>query len=544
MNLAEGVRIWILKHKFWSTVLCCALAAGLAFLGYGIVRVVTAPALDCGTGMTVTGKPYSCVGLDLDGRPFSDSEPADLRALQNQVRAENTGSGPYVSLVLLLDFSPVAAVDTESDDHLTHAVEGAVTALWRADHTDDLGGALRIRLLLANMGSQYGSWPQAVRQITERVKSEHISGVIGLGQSTTASRRAAAALSDKAHLPVIGTTVTGDTMNIDPDTGRRITDFFRVTSTNTDAAIAAKQYLDQRSRAAGSVAIVADNATSDDYTETLVAAAKKELSGARVYNYTAPDSLPQGVRRDEYLSQQFKLMHDNLCQNPPSAVFFAGRGSDLGTFVNSWIQGSACGGPLTVISGDDASSAIDNKYVRQALKDNGMTVVYAATASPDEWGTGCGGSGPGAQPPATKVNYDHFWSDFTGRQDPCTKAAPISDDHTATLHFPPGDLSNADAMLTYDAAVAAITVARQDLDLVFSDPESQVAVLHQFTCQNMVAGSSGWIAFDADGNPVDKPVPLLSIHPDGTTSQVRLFWPMRTKLLSLPTSRQKNVPGC
>lgn len=544
MDLRERIRVWVLRHRSWSAVLSAAMACALVLAGLRIAAFADRPTMRCGPGMSVAGSPHSCVGLDLDGTSFAKSEPAALRSLQQRVHDANAKTkGPYVSVVLLLNFSPIANVDTETNARLVHAVEGAMTAVWRAEHTGDLGGGLHIRLLLANMGSQYASWDQAVEAIGAHAKSEHISGVIGLGQSTIETRRAAAKISAAVKIPVIGTTVTADTMNTDPDTGKQITDFFRVSSTNTDAAKAARHYLEEHHQPLNSVAIVEDTAARDDYTKTLAAAAEKELHGTRVLPYSGPDSLPAGVKRDEVLSQQFKLLHDTLCQNPPSAIFFAGRGSDLGTFVNSWYQGSACGGKLTLLSGDDASIAIKDPYIEQAVTNEKLTIVFPATGSPDEWGT-CSTVTPAAELSPAKVNFYQFWSAFTGRHNPCSGAQPRSNDGSPSLDFPAGDLSDADAMLTYDAAVTAVAAARYNVQTVLSYPEGQVAVMHQFTCQHMVAGSSGWIAFNRQGNAVNKPIPLLRIDPKGTARQIELFWPTGKPLLRLPTAHEPQVQGC
>src|SRR4051794_35721678 len=112
------------------------------------------------------------------------------------------------------------SVDTETESHVAHAVEGAITAAWRANHTGALGGGLHIKLLLANMGSQYAFWRRTVDEIHKRAKSQHIAAVVGFGQSNIQNRSAAAAISNEAHLPVIGATVTADSMNKGPDGGR------------------------------------------------------------------------------------------------------------------------------------------------------------------------------------------------------------------------------------------------------------------------------------------------------------------------------------
>ena len=149
-------------------------------------------------------------------------------------------------------------------------------------------------------------------------------------------------------------------------------------------------------------------------------------------------------------------MHANLCQAAPSVVYFAGRGRDLGAFVENWVQGAPCGiSQLHILAGDDASESIHDKGVLNGIASGRVTVAYTALASPDEWGKDCPGSD-------AKHNYDQFWAAFTGRPDPCTGQPLTADKDVPTLSFDPADLGSGQAMLTHDAAVAAISAGRRD----------------------------------------------------------------------------------
>ncbi|MFG3280633.1 ABC transporter substrate-binding protein [Streptomyces sp. NPDC048111] len=533
------------RHPVLSALAALVILAGLVFGGrWGYGRLFP-PSLTCGTGLTATGSPLACAGVNIDSGPFTDHEPARMRELQKQVKAANdTVSGPYISVVLMLDLSPVTDVDTLTYESLYPNIEGALTAVWRANHTAAYGSTPSIKLYLANMGSQYGSWEQTVAQLKKQAGGEHISAVIGLGQSTEQTRHAAAAISAQLHIPVIGSTVTGDSMNLDPGdpAGKKlIPDLFRVSPTNSDSVIAANQYVSTLRPAATSLAVVADSVTGDDYTRTLAEAARTTFKAPNrtvtVLPYSSPGDLSAGSGRQAYLVQQFNLMHANLCQAAPSVVYFAGRGRDLGAFVENWVQGPPCGiAQLHILAGDDASEAIRDKAVLSGIASGRVTVAYTALASPDEWGKECPGSD-------AKHNYDQFWTAFTGRPDPCTGQPITGDKDAPSLSFDPADLASGQAMLTHDAAVAAISAGRRDA-VGLKNPGLETGILHQFYCAQMLPGASGWLSFGSDGSPAGKPTPVVQLGSDGSARTVALTWPDGAPNLSLPQRGGKGAPGC
>ncbi|MFI5979884.1 ABC transporter substrate-binding protein [Streptomyces sp. NPDC051555] len=533
------------RHPVLSLAAALVVLAGVVFGARWTYDYFNRPALSCGSGMTAAGSPPACVGVNLESAPFTKAEPERMRKLEEMIKTSNAAvKGPSSSVVLLLDLSPVADVDTLTYDSLYPNIEGAVAAVWRANNTAAYGSTPGVKLYLANMGSQYGAWKETVARIEKHAEAEHISAVVGLGQSTEETRQAAAAISAKLHIPVIGSTVTGNSMNLDPTdpAGKRlITDMFRVSPTNTDSVIAANQYVAGLRPAVSSLAVVADGVVGDDYTATLAAEAKVRLQAPNrtvtVLPYTSPKSLPSGSGRKAYLINQFNLMHANLCQAQPSIVYFAGRGRDLGAFVENWVQGSPCGiTQLHILAGDDASEAIHDEAVLKGVASGRVAVAYTALASPDQWGTACPGSD-------AKHNYDQFWAAYTGRPDPCTSQRLTTQGDAAALAFDPADLANGQAMLTHDATVAAISAARQD-SAGLKNPGLETGILHQFYCAQMLPGASGWLSFGVDGNPVGKPAPVVEIQPDGKTKTVSLTWPNSAPNLSLPQRGGTGAPGC
>jgi hypothetical protein len=495
---------------------------------------VSAP--PCGPGMSLIGD--ACVGVDLASGPMSKGEPAGLRALEADIKAGNdirTSDGKpsqdYVSIVLLLDLSPVSGVDTVAYPDVYPDIEGAITAVWRANHTAAVQGSLpKVKLFLGNMGSRNAKWSEAVDQIKANAAANHITSVIGLGQSTDATRSAAAKIVNEAHLPVIGATVTGDTMNFYPNSTRRNSGFFRVAPTNTDTVAAATRYIASVQPDQSAVAIVQDNAAGDDYNQTLATAADGDMPSAHQFPFTSPTTQAAGTDRRSLLVQQFSFLVQNVCSVSPKVIYFAARGADLGAFVQTWTQaGTPCAnGDITIITGDDGGAAIDDPAVHQAVRGRHVRVLFTAEASADEWGP-CLSSGPRS---AAQIDYDTFQEAFTGQPDVCAPHQHlVADDGATPLSFGLPDLRSGEAILTQDAGVVAITAARRadqgvdnagDGGVVVRDPSSQIGLIEEMRCTNKVHGASGLVQFSPNsadyGNPIAKPVPVVEIHADGTTS--------------------------
>lgn len=534
---------WRRRHPMQASLLVVAtvivLVAGITVL----VRALNAPALDCGPGMAANASATACIGVDLASDPISPTEPAKMGALEADIRANNNAvSGDYISLVLLLDLSPVRHLDTMTYPDLYRNIEGAVTAAWQVNHTAAYGSVPKIKLFLANMGSRNADWSAAVEQIAANRKVNHITSVVGLGQSTTATRHAAATLTEQVHLPVIGATVTGDTMNRDPRTNALLTGFFRVAPTNSDTVAAAARYIRSIQHNPAHVAIVQDTVAADDYTATLGAAVDKAMPSAHQFPFTSPNPRISSLQRDQALIGQFTNLDVNVCAVAPTVVYFAGRGTDLGAFVQSWIQSNTqCSHkPLLIISGDDASEAIGDTQVTSAVGKL-IQVRYTALASPGEWGP-CPLDSPDdpkhEQAAGARGAYDQFQAAFTGK--PACDTSPSTVDNATTLSYKVGDLDSGQAMITHDAVAVATTAARRTGRSAVSEPISQVGVLQELRCVRTFPGASGSIQYSADrhhyGNPIGTTLPILNITATGTATTVSSGWKTAPLTGSAPAS--------
>jgi ABC-type branched-subunit amino acid transport system substrate-binding protein len=462
--------------------------------------LLSEPSAPCGRGMTAVGAAGTCVGLDIDSTGFTADGP--LTELGRRIAESNDAvDGTFATIVLLDNMTPDAAQDSDDGEALRHRVQGALTAVQRANTQSVAGGTEpRIKLLLASYGSRAESWRQAVTAIRNARVAERIAAVIGIGQSLDTTRHAIIGLSE-AGLATVGSVVTADDMNTDFD-GEPIVDFFRVAPTNTDEAQAMVSYLiEHRKRR---VMLVHDLNEGDGYTRTLssafVSAYESRTRNRIMYTdpYRSPGQALKGAVRREHMENRFARMLTNVCVNRPDVIVFAGRSADLASFMRALSEGGACGLPtLDVVTGDDAANiAGDPLPASGHLR---FRVFYTALAHGAQWAE---------QPPDSvyRRNYDAFTEVFL------------------RLGFGSVDLADGHAMISHDAALTAITAIRLD-PLATTDPGTLSDSLLGIGCTNAVPGASGVIALRPDGNPVNKVMPILEIRQDGLLEQEGLVWP-------------------
>lgn len=475
-------RGWARRHWLVLTVPVVLLA------GAGIYW--WAPWQPCPDGMTQGTSSSACVGLDVNSVAFRDNDP--LAGLENTIASRNQGAtGTIKTIVLLEDLTPEADADSVPYRFVVHDVEGAITAAWPN------GEPSNIRLLLANAGSGFVDWSPAVDAIIRDVASQHIVAVTGIGQSLNNSRSAVAALS-AAGIAVIGAEVTADDMNVSPASGRHSDNFLRVGPTNSDEAAAAAHYI--ATRGFRHIMLVQDTAASDSYATTLAQEFQKQtkISTDATEQFNSHPGEATGESRNDLLQPLFQQMHASICAEGPDLIYFAGRGTDLGSFLTSLAGDGACQGvgPITILTGDDADNLIGSHMPLSG--DIKAKVFYTGLAYPNEWQ-----DQPLAQ--AYETNYTDFANEFKGAN-----------------HFPGADLADGIAMMEHDAVTAVITSLRTHPTITV---ETMPDYLKDMDCHTAVAGATGYIAFQrGTGNQIDKALPLLSLDANGNVQAADLVW--------------------
>lgn len=487
---------WVENRPLWarwpwnavSGVVLLALVAGV------VAYVLVPPDRSCAEGVEKVGD--QCIGVTDGSYTFTDNlRPVSQRIhqLNKQLEADEKqdakagGKTPprHVGVVYLMPLRP-RPQDTNTPDSVRHEIEGAYTAQYEANRTAKYGNAPKIKLLLANSGNTAEQHRAVLDRIRERIGTDHIVAVAGLGTSTDATarmiRRITSSGKDGLNLAATGAVLTADTLH-------RIKGLVRVAPTNSDEAAAAAAYLKDKPYARR-VLVVRDSRPGDQYTSTLAKAFLRELpEERRVDHIEEYDSSHEGV------ATAFKSRMANLCAAKPDVVYFAGRGVDLPNFLAPLKNRPCTDRKLVVVSGDDASqvSQADGfEEIKETLQSGNVRLLYTGLAHPEAWQR-MKGAYPGwaAQSFGGKGQYRAAFPD-----------EPLHDGQAIMGH---------DAVLT---TVAAVRMAAASNSRVTGSQTIQSwTSLHGV---ESVKGASGLISLENDGSPRRKAVPVIEIKPDGT----------------------------
>jgi hypothetical protein len=509
-------RPWWWPYRYYIAVVVLVVIGGVLFWWR--------PWQPCGDGLSspVTGSSGICVGLDLDSTAFRSGD--QLAGLEKIIKDQNAGiTGDFVTIVVLDNMTPDPSSDSVPAQTVQHAVEGSITGQWRANNTTVANGSghsdnpqaptVKIKLLLANYGSQGSSEQQAVDAIIAERVTQHIVAVTDFGQSLEPTRKAASDLSN-AHIADVASTVSGDDMYLAPD-GQPIERFHRIAATNTEQAIAAVSTL-----APGrNVVLVEDTNTGDSYAMSLATAFTRAYASTfatqpppDTVTYRSPDERLYDSKRSVHMTNVLGgSPRLQLCLDKPDVLFFAGRGVDLSSLLAALAKGGDCHlKPMTIVTGDDATAILGTPV--PTIGTAPVTVLYTGDAAANEWNGHTLGEPADYQDYAR--NYQDFVSAFTGRTAGAPKVGAES------------DLPDSYAMVNQDAVLTAATAARDD-DAAVNNPGTVADAFDGINCNAPIPGASGEIAFNQKnmGNATHRPVPMIMITPSGDALLQSLLWP-------------------
>lgn len=452
--------------------------------------------------MTVTGGQFNeCVGVT-DGAASFPPE-LGLQTVLGKIKAENdavVGSGaPFASIgyVVPLPRDATSGLLTA----LRHELEGAYLAQWRANHHDGLGDIPLIRLLVVNVGDQAAEQDMAIPELIRRVAdpTDHLVAVAGLGQSLDATKQAIQSLSE-AGIPMIASRLTADDLSTTP--GQPVRGLFRIPPTNSAQTTVAAQALKP-----AATLLVQDINPRDAYTNSLAEQFRTEFTTPPAGKLLEPERYDSSL---DAVDNTFVQMMYSICIKQPTAIYYAGRGTNLPGFLAA-LAGRPCPQlKIDLFTGDDGVDL--TAVLRQHLADGNqdgiaanlrtnITFHYTALAHPDAWSD---------QQRFLPASIRIF-------QQACATCF--------TQVFPQERLDDGAAIVGYDALLVSIRAIRSGVSQhstragpAAPTPGAVFQQLYRINQAAPVNGASGPIAFDEHGKPIDKPVPILQLNPNGTVN--------------------------
>ncbi|GAB2505890.1 ABC transporter substrate-binding protein [Nocardiopsis aegyptia] len=330
------------------------------------VAVVTAlvgglfgwPHLVCGTGLQqIRGE---CVGVS-DG---SSSFDPGLAWISDRIHTMNTEVEELAAsrddvqafrIVMMASFSLGGDADL-SEEQIVRAVEGTYVALMRQNGFAETGSGVEavaeesriFQLYLANEGSVQQGSDTIVHTLASMVDDDiPLSVVIGQSSTTTATEDVARELSE-LRIPMVAGSSTSTTIN-----NVRSPGLIRSAPNNEDFAAALRDHLDRRAESDREPVrglLLSDENEDDTFSLDLAEQFRRYLDP-----YLVQNSLTfRGSAGSGNTTVYFDHIANEICADPgTNAVFFAGRYSDLATFLRSLeLRGcrAASDDPITVYS--------------------------------------------------------------------------------------------------------------------------------------------------------------------------------------------------
>lgn len=405
---------------------------------------------------------------------------ADLDPVMERIRKENERvllehPNDYVTIVVLLPMTGAQPEIAMSRETLRHALEGShVAQLWR---NKDKAAPPYIRLLVGSTGPS--DVDDTVAAIREQQRGDHIVAATGMGASTAATGSAIAQLGADSFA-MVGAVITSDDLQRKPG-------LVRIAPLNSEEAAAALRFARERLGPLPSV-VVKDSNADDSYTRTLTEAFTGALAPVTVLSFDSAANNPGTVLGN---------VAESICNSDARTIYYTGRGDNLPELLSGLARFSRCvARGIAVITGDDASEL--NRTASGALWQDGggrIQLFYTALAHPAD--------------PAAKVKafMDRFGA---------------GEEYGFARLFPRELLDDGQAIMHHDALLTAIrAVDKYAGQPGLPGPAEVAAMLRSGTAD--FDGASGHININADGNPIDKRIPVLELHPDGKATSAG--WP-------------------
>ncbi|MBO0784301.1 MAG: ABC transporter substrate-binding protein, partial [Ktedonobacteraceae bacterium] len=340
---------------------------------------------------------------------------------------------------------------------------------------------VRLRLLIANSGSGDESVAGDVAQQIVQAASQDKTIVGVMGWPFSESTLHAARILGPARIPLVAQTASTDLLNGTPY-------FFRINPPDFQQGSANTEYV-TKTLHAHRVALFVDNnnAYSKSFADDFQGPFLYARNGNRI---VATEQYTVGSTGQARLSS---LLQDALRSNP-DVIYWAGYASDLSVMLNA-LPPSGLGAQIPIVGGAGLYELGGYNHSAHArLKQ----LHFLSYAYPDEWEL----AGLASQKP-------FFFQQYSNAFNPSGKIGPGAYGSTR---------ADNDAIVSYDATLTLFTAATSVLDSKGTKsitPEQLQQALTEIDDAHPLQGVSGRIAFGQDGNPINKPLLLLSVDPQG-----------------------------
>lgn len=463
---------WPVPRRWLIALTAAALvapAAGGGLWWYSAHCGTTNPGL-----RTVLGGECSGVTDGSDGHGVFGPGPEPALAVIDAENQAVVKAGGYVTVALMAPLTKGGKSLT--GDRAVHQIEGAAIAQHEANKDNAYP---RIRLVLANMGSNESNWPAVVDQLKSMTGgSDRLVAVTGMGLSQQESMDAARSLS-QAHIPMVGDVITADGFDKTGaiDRGAAIPGLVRVApNVSTQFKALAQELGKHPEMKAGALVSAPEtpDGTPDFYTQSMEAAIRNPDMGLLPYLEAGGLSFNFTVQQGAEESS-LTTIANNTCGSPKSdVVFYAGRATYLETFIDKLHKRPCRTTPITVVTGSDAAT-LDPKT--EGLNDPAapISVLYVPLADPDQLASS-------ANPDQTL--YQDFATEFTRTH--------------YGQEFDKSHLASGWAVMAHDAVLAAKQAIRNATGTSQTPPNVRAVgdQLYLLDSMNVVTGAGGVFRID------------------------------------------------
>lgn len=447
------------------------------------------------------GDNRECIGITDGSYKFNDPSRAAnendrelitrINALHERVEHENqlvAATDRYVKVVLLMPMTVSESMPSAmSLEQILHSMEGAYTALMRANHSHSFGdpSAAKLQLLLANQGSQLESAPNFIGRIAEESEDEHpVVAVVGLGVSRTNTVEVAEQLAEEG-IPMVSAVTSADNLTDLPY-------FWSVSPSDTQYALALRHVLDHQDTLNSGILVYDQN--DDLYTKSLANAYRTELRSYIRY----PDQPYRGSTIHSNVAPTvFDPVVRNICnasdrvEDPLNIVFYAGREVDFEAFAKSLEERTCKDRPLAMLVG--STGFANAERYEDVLENTNMTVVNASSSDSLTW----------SQHPTDDGTPEGFVKFVTAYQEYASGVTDSLADGYAIAHH--------DALAS---AAQAIRLAAGNVPTLI--PDSHNVASHGFghlSLAHQVIAASGTLTFPPEnGRPTGRRIPIRQIN--------------------------------